>query len=69
MSVPHKIHTFTTEHKQYLLEIQSWYNSHTHNDNYIKVSWLNGMIKKTHYDEHERNMLNKMVKKYNEKLV
>jgi hypothetical protein len=34
----------------------------------IKVSWLNGMLKKTHYDEHQRNMLNKMVKKYNEKL-
>jgi len=35
----------------------------------IKVSWLMGMRKKTNYDDHERNMLNKMVKRYNKENV
>jgi hypothetical protein len=34
--------------------------------NSIKVSWLHGMLKKEHYDEHQKAMLNKMVFKYNE---
>ena len=69
MSIPHKIHTFTSEHKQYLLEIQSRYaKSNPFDIHSIKIGWLNGMMKKTHYDEHERRMLNKMVNKYNKKL-
>ena len=67
--VHHKIHEFTPEHKKFLVRILNFYNDMGDIQHNIKVSWLNGMLKKTHYDEHERNMLNKMVKKYNEKLV
>ncbi len=67
--VHHKIHEFAPEHKKFLVRILNFYNDMGLIQHNIKVSWLNGMLKKTHYDEHERNMLNKMVKKYNEKLV
>jgi len=67
--VHHKIHELTPEHKKFLVRILNFYNDMGDIQHNIKVSWLNGMLKKTHYDEHERNMLNKMVKKYNEKLV
>ena len=68
MSIPHKIHTFTSEHKEILTKIQNWYKDHEPWPNSIKVGWLNGMMKKPHYDEHERRMLNKMVTKYNLRL-
>ena len=67
--VHREIHEFTPEHKKYLVRILNFYNDVGDIQHTIKVSWLNGMLKKTHYDEHQRNMLNKMVKKYNEKLV
>lgn len=67
--VHHEIHEFTPEHKKYLVRILNFYNDVGDIQNSIKVSWLNGMLKQTHYDAHQRNLLNKMVKKYNEKLV
>ena len=66
--VHHKIHKFTPEHKFSVIRILNFYNDMGDSIHSIKVSWLNGMLKETHYDEHQRNMLNKMVKKYNEKL-
>lgn len=67
--VHREIHEFTPEHKKYLVRILNFYNDVGDIQHSIKVSWLNGMLKQTHYDAHQRNMLNKMVKKYNEKLV
>ena len=67
--VSNKIHKFTSEHKSVLLKLMINYKKEDPTIHSIKVSWLNGMMKKTNYDEHERNMLNKMVKKYNERLV
>ena len=71
-----KIYRVTSKHIESIKLLQNWYNEQQYDSgpsssdhNSIKISWLSGMMKKTHYDEHERNMLNKMVNKYNEKLV
>jgi hypothetical protein len=67
--VSNKIYDFTSDHKKVLLKLMINFKKDDPIIHSIKVSWLNGMMKKTNYDEHERNMLNKMVKKYNERLV
>jgi len=67
--IGHKIEHFTSEQLSSLQNIRGWYMEQQTTHNSIKVSWLFGLIKKGHYDLHERNMLNKMVKKYNKRLV
>jgi hypothetical protein len=62
----HSIHTFSDEQKVFLRTLQSWYLTQSDDMNSIKVSWLHGMLKKEHYDEHQKAMLNKMVLSYNE---
>ena len=47
---------------KHLMEIVSAQSDEMHG---IKVSWLHGMLKKEHYDETQKAMLNKMVFKYN----
>ena len=67
--VSNKIYKIGPKEMRYMGQIQKWYDEVGEIQHTIKVSWLNGMMKKSYYDEHERNMLNKMVKKYNETLV
>ena len=61
-----KINQFEENQYQYIERILKWY-AKDKNSNSIKVGWLSGMMKKQHYDDHEKRMLNKMVKKYNER--
>jgi hypothetical protein len=61
-----KINQFEENQYQYIERILKWY-AKDKNSNSIKVDWLSGMMKKQHYDDHEKRMLNKMVKKYNER--
>ena len=63
-----KINQFEDYQYQYIERILKWYAKEK-TANYIKVSWLSGMLKKQHYDEHEKRMLNKMVNNYNSKTI
>ena len=51
---------------RYLEQLIKWYakGSGIHK---IKVQWLSGMLKEQFYDDHQKRMLNKMVKQYNER--
>lgn len=61
----HSIEKFSDEQKVFLRTLQSWYLTQSDEMHGIKVSWLHGMLKKEHYDETQKAMLNKMVFKYN----
>ena len=61
----HSIILFSDEQKVFLRTLQSWYLTQSDEMHGIKVSWLHGMLKKEHYDETQKAMLNKMVVKYN----
>jgi len=67
--VSDKIYKITSKHRESIELMQGWYIEQQSAHHSIKISWLRGMMKKEHYDGHERNMLNKMVKKYNKRLV
>jgi len=68
--VSNKIYTMTPSKSKAISKIVNYYiDTAIDTEHKIKVSWLMGMRKKTNYDEHERNMLNKMVKRYNKENV
>lgn len=57
---------FEDEHYVYLERLIKWYaKDSVKND--IKIKWLSGIMKQQIYDDHEKHMLNKMVKQYNER--
>ena len=61
----HSINEFTKEQKEFLKTIQRWYINQKDELHNIKVSWLDGLLKKDYYDETQKVLLNKMVFKYN----
>jgi len=62
----HSIETFSEEQKVSLITLQHWYIKQNDTIHSIKVSWLDGLLKKDHYDETQKVLLNKMVLSYNE---
>jgi len=57
---------FEDEHYKYLERLIKWYAKDSVK-NSIKVEWLSGIMKQQIYDDHQKRMLNKMVKQYNER--
>ena len=53
---------------QYLEKLIRWY-AKDKIKNKIKVDWLAGMMKQQFYDDHQKRMLNKMVTKYNGRIL
>jgi len=64
--VKEKIYKFEDYQYKYLEKLIKWYASESPIHK-IKVSWLSGLMKNQFYDDHQKRMLNKMVKKYNDR--